>query len=895
MKTLDRTGPQVRDAAREPRGSGGPPLLQVQDLQVELITARGSSAPSTGVSFSVDRGETVTLIGESGSGKSTTAMGILGLLPDDLAGAVRSVVLDGVDVLREPRALAAARGRTVALVPQDPMTALSPVHSIGSQLREAVRHAGRPAVPRRSRPARSACSSRSTSPTRPRSCASSRTSCPGDAAARPHRDGGWPANRSSSWPTNPPRPSTSPCRPASWTCCWNCRSSAVSRCSSSPTTSAWPGSCPTASTSCAAGCSSSPARSRPSSPTRARSTPGPARRGAHAGTLGRGPVDGSGRRTVVNETGFSRSRTSSWSTAPSGPWTGLVPRPARRTVAVVGESGCGKSTVAKAVMRLLEPTAGRVVLDGTDITHLPDRRLRPLRHRWQMVFQDPYGSLDPHLTASEIVAEALRQRGTPKGGREARVRELFDRVGLPASGLDRRPAGVSGGTAPAHRHRPALASEPELLLCDEATSALDVSVQAQVLDLLREVQRDTGISCLFISHNLGVVQGISDEVVVMRGGRVVESDDRAGAHPPAEDTRAGCAARRSTRPRWSAANPGTSSAACSRHRRDRRMTGTTTATQARGTPRAGHHDVRRHRRRGHGRRRCSDVALTHGVTAVDTANAYAGGATRNSSDPPRRPPRRGGTGVQGRHAPPGRRDDALLSRPPSGAASRPAARLRTDRLDLLYLHQPDRSTPVEDTLAAVAELVAEGKVRTSASRTTRPGRSPTWGGGGPRGPPAAGRGPAALQPPGAPHRGGVRRVRRRPPPRDDGLQPLGGGLLTDGTGSPSALRRAVRVLAPRGDVLAAVLGRAVVRRRRAPARRGGRRGLPMAELALRWTAHRDVVDSLLLGGSRADSCSRTCRPWRRGRSRPTCSRPATRWSRVARTRPGLQPLNPVTT
>lgn len=142
MKTLDRTGPQVRDAAGGPRGAGAPSLLQVRDLQVELITSRGIVRAVDGVSFSVDRGETVTLIGESGSGKSTTAMGILGLLPDDLAVLSGSVVLDGVDVLREPRALAAARGRTVALVPQDPMTALSPVHSIGSQLREAVRHAG---------------------------------------------------------------------------------------------------------------------------------------------------------------------------------------------------------------------------------------------------------------------------------------------------------------------------------------------------------------------------------------------------------------------------------------------------------------------------------------------------------------------------------------------------------------------------------------------------------------------------------------------------------------------------------------------------------------------------------------------------------------------------------
>ncbi|WP_432563839.1 ABC transporter ATP-binding protein [Kineococcus sp. SYSU DK003] len=198
------------------------------------------------------------------------------------------------------------------------------------------------------------------------------------------------------------------------------------------------------------------------------------------------------------------------------------------TLAVVGESGCGKSTVAKAVMRLLEPTGGRILLDGQDIAHLPERRLRPLRHRWQMVFQDPYGSLDPHLNAEEIVTEALRMRGRgSRADHATRVRELFDLVGLPASGLGRRPGEFSGGQRQRIGIARALASEPDLLLCDEATSALDVSVQAQVLELLRTVQRESGISCLFISHNLGVVQGISDDIVVMRRGGVVESGPTA--------------------------------------------------------------------------------------------------------------------------------------------------------------------------------------------------------------------------------------------------------------------------------------------------------------------------------------------------------------------------------
>jgi ABC-type glutathione transport system ATPase component len=208
------------------------------------------------------------------------------------------------------------------------------------------------------------------------------------------------------------------------------------------------------------------------------------------------------------------------------------------TLAIVGESGSGKSTIAAALVRLIRPAEGRILLDGTDIAQLPEKRLRPLRHKIQMIFQDPYGSLDPHLTAQEIVAEPLRLRGRPD--RVSQARALLDRVGLPASAYDRRPAEFSGGQRQRIGIARALASEPELLVCDEATSALDVSVQAQVLDLLREIQRDTGVAYVFISHNLGVVKEISDEVVVLRDGRVVESGptDRVLASPSEPYTRA---------------------------------------------------------------------------------------------------------------------------------------------------------------------------------------------------------------------------------------------------------------------------------------------------------------------------------------------------------------------
>jgi peptide/nickel transport system ATP-binding protein len=193
------------------------------------------------------------------------------------------------------------------------------------------------------------------------------------------------------------------------------------------------------------------------------------------------------------------------------------------TMAVVGESGCGKSTLAKSIVRLLTPTSGQIKIDGVDIARMKDKALRPFRSRIQMVFQDPYGSLDPHLSAVDIVGEPLRLQGVrDKSARAAKAAALIDRVGLPSSSLHRRPGEFSGGQRQRIGIARALASGPELLVCDEATSALDVSVQAQVLDLLREIKSDTGLTYLFISHNLGVVREISDSIIVMCGGRIVE-------------------------------------------------------------------------------------------------------------------------------------------------------------------------------------------------------------------------------------------------------------------------------------------------------------------------------------------------------------------------------------
>ncbi|GAA1385380.1 ATP-binding cassette domain-containing protein [Pseudonocardia kongjuensis] len=210
------------------------------------------------------------------------------------------------------------------------------------------------------------------------------------------------------------------------------------------------------------------------------------------------------------------------------------------SLAVVGGSGCGKSTIARCLVRLIRPTAGSIELDGLDVATLPERALRPHRRKVQMIFQDPYGSLDPHLTAGRIVAEPLALRGVRgRAERERRAAALLDRVGLPAAAAQRRPSEFSGGQRQRIGIARALASDPELLVCDEATSALDVSVQAQVLDLLRELQRDTGLTFVVIAHNLGVVRQITEHIVVLDQGRVVESGRTAEvlAAPSHEVTR----------------------------------------------------------------------------------------------------------------------------------------------------------------------------------------------------------------------------------------------------------------------------------------------------------------------------------------------------------------------
>ena len=207
-----------------------------------------------------------------------------------------------------------------------------------------------------------------------------------------------------------------------------------------------------------------------------------------------------------------------------------------RTLALVGESGCGKTTAGKAMLQLIRPTAGRVQLDGLEITTRSTAELRPLRAKMQMVFQDPFASLNPRLRVGEIIAEGMRALGTADGDASKRVADLLEKVGLRAEMARRYPHEFSGGQRQRIAIARALAVNPQVLICDEPTSALDVSVQAQILNLLADLQRELQLAYLFITHNIAVVDYLAHDVAVMYLGRVVESGSaeevlRSPRHP----------------------------------------------------------------------------------------------------------------------------------------------------------------------------------------------------------------------------------------------------------------------------------------------------------------------------------------------------------------------------
>ncbi|MBF6231905.1 ABC transporter ATP-binding protein [Nocardia farcinica] len=518
---------------RRPPHSGGighdmSELLRIDQLRVTYRSGGGAVTALAGASLTVAPGEVVALVGESGSGKSTLAHAVIGLLPRAARIGGGHIEFAGLRVdTADERTLRRLRGARIGFVPQDPGLSLNPVRRVGDQIAEALRVHGL-ADPRTARARvldlldevgleRSqrwerryphelsggqrqrvliaialACGPELIIADEPTSALDAtvarrvldrlaeRIGARGTAVLLITHDLAMAAERADRLVVLADGEIVESGRPAD-----------LLTAPRHPYTARL----------LAASPSLRPAPPRPARP--ATGAPLLVLREVHkryrtpAGTV-----------TAVDGVGFELRR--------------------EETLALVGESGSGKSTTARIALRLTGADRGSVTFDGHDITAVRGARLRALRRRFQVVYQNPYGSLDPRQSLATIIAEPLRAFGIgDRAARRARVRELLGQVALPEHYAVRRPAELSGGQRQRVAIARALALHPDLLVLDEPVSALDASVQAQILDLLERLQSELDVSYLFISHDLAVVRRISDHVAVMRHGKVVESGPTA--------------------------------------------------------------------------------------------------------------------------------------------------------------------------------------------------------------------------------------------------------------------------------------------------------------------------------------------------------------------------------
>ncbi len=529
------------------------PLLEVRDLNVCFTAERQKIPAVRDVSLSVYPGQTVAIVGESGSGKSTTAHAIVDLLPGTGECTSGSIIFDGKDLTKaSKRDIVAVRGRGIGFVPQDPMSNLNPVWKVGFQIRETLEANG----------------IAKGKAARERSIELLDEAGMSDSARRvnqyPHEFSGGMRQRALIAIGLSCRPKLLIADEPTSALDVTVQRQILDHLDGLTSELGTAVLLITHDLGLAAEraehlvvmyrgrvVESGPAlqilrepqhlytkRLVNSAPSLASQRLSSVRKRAEvreqavqvAGQLAEADDQFSG---ATDDVVIVDELTKVFKIRGSAPWKSTtmtavdeVSFRLRRgtTLAIVGESGSGKSTVAQMVLGLLAPTSGRVTFDGREVAKLDRKAALAFRRRVQPVFQDPYGSLDPMYSIYRTIEEPLRTHGigTSKE-REATVRDLLDKVSLPASVMRRYPNELSGGQRQRVAIARALALSPEVVVCDEAVSALDVLVQAQILNLLNELQAELGLSYLFITHDLAVVRQIADDVVVMQEGRVVEA------------------------------------------------------------------------------------------------------------------------------------------------------------------------------------------------------------------------------------------------------------------------------------------------------------------------------------------------------------------------------------